>query len=52
MIVGGCVVLVAVLRFFDLPGCLVSESDILDGLAATLRAADDDRRASRPGCLP
>jgi len=37
VIVGGCVVLVAVLRFFDLPGCLVSESDILDGLAATLR---------------
>jgi exopolyphosphatase/guanosine-5'-triphosphate,3'-diphosphate pyrophosphatase len=36
VIVGGCVVLVAVLRFFDLPGCLVSEADILDGLAATL----------------
>jgi exopolyphosphatase / guanosine-5'-triphosphate,3'-diphosphate pyrophosphatase len=36
VIVGGCVVLVAVLRYFDLPGCLVSESDILDGLAATL----------------
>ena len=37
VIVGGCVVLVAVLRFFDLPGCLVSEADILDGLAASLR---------------
>ena len=36
VIVGGCVALVAVLRFFDLDGCLVSESDILDGLAATL----------------
>jgi exopolyphosphatase/guanosine-5'-triphosphate,3'-diphosphate pyrophosphatase len=37
VIAGGCVVLVAVLRFFDLPGCLVSESDLLDGLAATLQ---------------
>lgn len=36
VIVGGCVALVAVLRFFDLDGCLVSESDILDGLAHTL----------------
>jgi exopolyphosphatase / guanosine-5'-triphosphate,3'-diphosphate pyrophosphatase len=36
VIVGGCVVLVAVLRYFDLAGCLVSESDILDGLASTL----------------
>jgi exopolyphosphatase / guanosine-5'-triphosphate,3'-diphosphate pyrophosphatase len=39
VIVGGCVVLVAVLRFFDLPGCLVSESDLLDGLAATLQGS-------------
>ncbi len=36
VIVGGCVVLVGVLRFFDLDGCLVSESDILDGLAHSL----------------
>lgn len=36
VIVGGCVALVAVLRFFGLDGCLVSESDILDGLALTL----------------
>ncbi|HEY2430317.1 MAG TPA: Ppx/GppA phosphatase family protein [Acidimicrobiales bacterium] len=36
VIVGGCIVLVAILRFFDLPGCLVSESDILDGLAMSL----------------
>jgi len=36
VIVGGCVALVGVLRFFDLDGCLVSEADILDGLAATL----------------
>jgi exopolyphosphatase / guanosine-5'-triphosphate,3'-diphosphate pyrophosphatase len=39
VIVGGCVVLVAVLRYFDLPGCLVSEADILDGLAHTLSGA-------------
>ena len=36
VIVGGCVVLVALLRFFDLEGCMVSESDILDGLAMSL----------------
>jgi len=38
VIVGGCVVLVAVLRYFNLEGCLVSESDILDGLAMSLLA--------------
>lgn len=36
VIVAGSAVLVAVLRFFDLPGCLVSEADILDGLAHTI----------------
>jgi exopolyphosphatase/guanosine-5'-triphosphate,3'-diphosphate pyrophosphatase len=36
VIVGGCVVLVAILRFFGFDGCLVSESDILDGLAMSL----------------
>ena len=36
VIVGGCCVLVAVLRYFDFSGCLVSESDILDGLARSL----------------
>jgi exopolyphosphatase / guanosine-5'-triphosphate,3'-diphosphate pyrophosphatase len=36
VIVGGCVVLVAILRFFGLDGCLVSEADILDGLAMSL----------------
>lgn len=36
VIVGGCVVLVGVLRFFGLAGCLVSETDILDGLASSL----------------
>jgi exopolyphosphatase/guanosine-5'-triphosphate,3'-diphosphate pyrophosphatase len=39
VIVAGCVVLVAILRFFDLPGCLVSEADILDGIAHSLADA-------------
>ena len=34
VIVGGCAVLVGVMRFFDFERCLVSEADILDGLAA------------------
>ena len=36
VIVGGCVVLVAIMRHFEFDECLVSEADILDGLAATL----------------
>lgn len=36
VIVGGCCVLVAIMRFFGLPEILVSESDILDGLALSL----------------
>jgi exopolyphosphatase / guanosine-5'-triphosphate,3'-diphosphate pyrophosphatase len=32
VIVGGAAILVAVMRHFDLDECLVSESDILDGL--------------------
>jgi exopolyphosphatase/guanosine-5'-triphosphate,3'-diphosphate pyrophosphatase len=36
VIVAGCAVLVSVMRFFDVPSLLVSESDILDGLAASI----------------
>jgi exopolyphosphatase/guanosine-5'-triphosphate,3'-diphosphate pyrophosphatase len=36
VIVGGCIVLVAIMRHFKFDECLVSEADILDGLAATL----------------
>ena len=36
VIVGGSLALVGVMRFFGFDGCLVSEADILDGLAATL----------------
>jgi exopolyphosphatase/guanosine-5'-triphosphate,3'-diphosphate pyrophosphatase len=36
VIVGGCLVLVAVMRHFDFGECLVSEADILDGLAMSL----------------
>jgi exopolyphosphatase/guanosine-5'-triphosphate,3'-diphosphate pyrophosphatase len=37
VIVGGVLVLDAVMAAFDRASCLVSEDDILDGLAATLR---------------
>ncbi|MEL7208138.1 MAG: hypothetical protein AAGK32_07890, partial [Actinomycetota bacterium] len=36
VIVGGCCALVAIMRYFDFDECLVSEADILDGLAASL----------------
>ena len=36
VIVGGCCALVAVMRFFDAPSLLVSEADILDGLARSI----------------
>jgi exopolyphosphatase / guanosine-5'-triphosphate,3'-diphosphate pyrophosphatase len=36
VIVGGCCILVGILRYFDLEGCLVSEADILDGLAQSV----------------
>ena len=36
VIVGGAAVLVSVMRHFEFDECLVSEADILDGLAATL----------------
>jgi exopolyphosphatase / guanosine-5'-triphosphate,3'-diphosphate pyrophosphatase len=38
VIVGGSIILLEVMRFFDLSSILVSERDILDGLAASLRA--------------
>jgi exopolyphosphatase/guanosine-5'-triphosphate,3'-diphosphate pyrophosphatase len=37
VIVGGVLVLLTILREFEIPELLVSESDILDGLAASLR---------------
>jgi exopolyphosphatase/guanosine-5'-triphosphate,3'-diphosphate pyrophosphatase len=37
VIVGGALILVAVLRHFDFDECLVSEADILDGIVAELR---------------
>ncbi len=36
VIVGGCIVLVAIMRHFQFDTCLVSEADILDGLALSL----------------
>jgi exopolyphosphatase/guanosine-5'-triphosphate,3'-diphosphate pyrophosphatase len=38
VILGGSIVLVEALRYFDLPSITVSERDILDGLVASLRA--------------
>ncbi|MDQ1397697.1 MAG: exopolyphosphatase / guanosine-5-triphosphate,3-diphosphate pyrophosphatase [Acidimicrobiaceae bacterium] len=38
VIVGGTAILVTIMRHFDFAECLVSEADILDGLAATLLA--------------
>jgi exopolyphosphatase/guanosine-5'-triphosphate,3'-diphosphate pyrophosphatase len=40
VIVGGCVVLVAIMRHFGFRECLVSEQDILDGLVMTLLGKD------------
>ena len=37
VILGGSVILLEVMRFFDLGQIVVSERDILDGLVATLR---------------
>jgi exopolyphosphatase/pppGpp-phosphohydrolase len=37
VIVGGAVIVVAIMRYFELDECLVSEADILDGLVLSLR---------------
>jgi exopolyphosphatase / guanosine-5'-triphosphate,3'-diphosphate pyrophosphatase len=37
VIVGGAIVLVGIMRYFEFEECLVSEADILDGLAASIR---------------
>jgi exopolyphosphatase/guanosine-5'-triphosphate,3'-diphosphate pyrophosphatase len=36
VIVGGCIILVAIFRHFGFDECLVSEADILDGLVRSL----------------
>ena len=36
MVVAGCAILCSVMRFFQAPSLLASESDILDGLAASI----------------
>jgi len=41
VIVGGLCVLVQIMRQLDLEECLVSESDILDGLVMSLQSADN-----------
>ena len=54
VIVAGCCALVAIMRFLDLDEILVSESDILDGLALSLldRAGQGFRSPRRPGPAP
>lgn len=48
VIVGGCCVLVGVMRYFDLEQCLVSEADILDGLVQSqLPASRGPGRSAR-----
>lgn len=44
VIVGGCVVLVAIMRRFGFRECLVSEQDILDGLVMSLLKGGRDGR--------
>ncbi len=39
VIVGGCCILVAVMRHWDIDECIVRECDLLDGIAAELREA-------------
>jgi exopolyphosphatase/guanosine-5'-triphosphate,3'-diphosphate pyrophosphatase len=39
VIVGGAVILVGIMRYFDFAECLVSEADILDGLVRSLTSA-------------
>ena len=49
VIVGGCCVLVAVMRFFGFEECLVSEADILDGLILSQLAAGEAAAGGHDG---
>ena len=40
VIVGGAIIVCAIMRYFELAECLVSEADILDGLVLSLRGAE------------
>jgi len=48
LIVGGALVLATLLAHFRFEECLVSESDILDGLVVTMRTEASDRPAAPP----
>ena len=39
IIVGGAIIVCAIMRYFELSECLVSEADILDGLVLSLRGS-------------
>jgi len=49
VIVGGAAVLVTILRELDIVELMVSEADILDGLAASLRSSPRVMRDERCG---
>jgi exopolyphosphatase/guanosine-5'-triphosphate,3'-diphosphate pyrophosphatase len=48
LIVGGALVLATLMAHFGFEECLVSESDILDGLVITMRTETGDRHAAVP----
>ena len=48
IIVGGCCVLLAVMRRLELKECVVSETDLLDGIADELAATAAPPAASSP----
>jgi exopolyphosphatase / guanosine-5'-triphosphate,3'-diphosphate pyrophosphatase len=48
LIVGGALVLATLMAHFDFDECLVSESDILDGLVITMCTEAGDREAAPP----
>lgn len=46
VIVGGCCILVAVMRHWEIDECMVRERDLLDGIAADLRSGQRDGDAT------
>jgi len=50
LIVGGALVLATLMAYFGFEECLVSESDILDGMVATMRTDAGDASSVAPPC--
>ena len=51
LIVGGALVLATLMAHFGFEECLVSESDILDGLVLTMRTEPGDRARRHYRCM-